>query len=238
MSKEQSIQESVYFVNLLLRSNDIHEVLYRLMGDVPRAPLEYRAARNHVWDLILKCQPDYPNQQLPREKAVLISKDCTRPGFFLLGDWLACGALSYLMADYPMVFECAVAIQEVACQIRDDDILIVGAYCGFGLSMYCYRHNKRFTYNDLSPEAMAAYCWSLVFPDDTSLCARIHSKPARLVAAKFHELAIWQWESKYPKGWRTNLLPVERTEPIWQLARELDEATGACLMLEEWVRSH
>jgi len=205
---------------------------------VPRLPHQYRAARNEVWDLILESQPNYPNQSLPREKAVIIRPDCKRPSIDMLGDWLACGVLSYLIADYPMVFECAVAMQEVACQIRDDDILIVGAYCGYGLSMYCYRHDKRFTYNDLSPEAMAAYCWSLVFSDDKSLCARIHSKSARLVAAKFHELAVWQWESKYPKGWRTNLLPFERAEPIWQLARELDEATGAWFKLEEWVRTY
>lgn len=237
MSKEQEILHSIHVVNLLLRSSDMHGVLALLIGDVPRNPLEYQAARNYGWDLIVECQPNYPDQSLPRPEAVKLSRNCTRPSFHMLGDWVACGALSYLMGDYPMVFECTVAAQEVACQIGDDEVLLVAAYYGFGLSMFCYRHDKRFTYKDLSPEGMAAYCWSLVFPDDTDPCARIHSKSARMAAAKFHQLAILLWESKYPNGRRIHYLTFEQAEPIYQLARELDMITSGCFMLEQWVQS-
>jgi len=228
---EQQTREIQYVnrvTNLFLRADGIQAVIVTLMGaDPPRIAFEYQTARDYVWGIIEKCQPDYRNTKLKRPLAVKVTKNCPTSPWGLLGHWVTCGALSYALGQYDMTIEYALGVQETACQFQDDDVLVAGALYSFGLSIFCLRHNKTTTHKEISPEAIAKYCRALLLDDKNQPCAREHSGGARALSAGLHELAWKLWECKYQaKGAMRHIITENLMEPINGLARNIDGATN------------
>lgn len=237
--EEWEINWADMIVHLLLRSNDMQSIILALMGDdPPKNAFEYRQARNYLWGVIEKSQPNYGNLNLARSLALKVENRSAETPFGLLAHWVSCAMLSYALDDFDKVFEYALCVQETACQFGSDDILFAGGEYIFGLTMFCLRNHMIPEHKEISPERNARYCQMLLLDDGKESCAQSHGKEMRVLVAAFHELTAQLWQVGFHDGGqRNNLLIENELEPIRQLAFIIDRRTRCKFHLRQWIES-
>jgi len=220
-------------VDALLRSSSISDIITLLIPDAPRNPVEYQMARPHIERLIMECQPDYTRTELPRSITAKIANIESVAPFDLLGHWVTLGVLSCALADFGMLYDSIIAVQDVACQFEKEEIWISGAKYSFGLSVFFLMQNavadKKSTTRKLNE-----YCQRLIM----SLAESSHiSEDARFLAIAFHEMAYQLWECKYDEDQERQVIPDDMLRSIKELALIIDSKTDYALNLGMWLQS-
>lgn len=201
-------------VDALLRSSSISDIITLLIPDAPRNPVEYEMARPHIERLIMECQPDYTRTELPRSIATKIANIEGVAPFDLMGHWVTLGVLSCALADFGMLYDSIIAIQDVACQFEKEEIWISGAKYSFGLSTFFLMHNAD-AYKKSNTRKLNEYCQRLIM----SLAESNHiSEDARFLAIAFHEMAYQLWECKYDEDQERQIIPDDMLRSIKELA--------------------
>jgi hypothetical protein len=221
-------------VDSLIRSSSISDIITLLIADAPRNPVEYEMARTHVWKLIAECQPNYIRTDLPRNIATRIVDIESVAPFDFLGHWVSVGVLSYALAEYEMLCDAIVSVQDVACQFQKEDIWISGAKYSFGLSLFFLMRNIE---ADKKPiiQKLHIYCQRLIM---NSAAGSHLSEEARFLSSAFHEMAYRLWECKYDDNQKRQTIPDNLLYSIKELALIMDSKTDYALNLGMWIQTN
>jgi len=220
-------------IDALLRSSSILDIITLLIPDAPRNPVECQMARPHIERLIMECQPDYTRTELPRSIATKIANIDGVAPFDLMGHWVTLGVLSCALADFGMLYDSIIAVQDVACQFEKEEVWISGAKYSFGLSVFFLMHNADADKKS-NTRKLNEYCQRLIM----SLAESSHiSEDTRYLAIAFHEMAYQLWECKYDEDQERQVIPDDMLRSIKELALTIDSKTDYVLNLGMWLQS-